>query len=53
MNFFYKNQKIDILKTFGEIADENDKRKIKIKVKEISKNESCFKKIKKYFWLVL
>ena len=47
LNFFYKNQKIDITKTFEEIADKNNKRKIKIKVEEISKNESCFKKKRK------
>ena len=52
LNFFYKSQKLDLSKTFEEIADENDKmaKKIEIKVKETKNknNESCFKKIKNY-----
>ena len=57
LNFFYKSQKLDLSKTFEEIADENDKmaKKIEIKVKETKNknNESCFKKNKKLLLISL
>ena len=57
LNFFYKSQKLDLSKTFEEIADENDKmaKKIEIKVKETENknNESGFKKNKKLLLISL
>ena len=44
LDFFNKNQKLNVKKTFEDIADANDKneRKLKIQVKE-NNEESCFK----------